>query len=304
MSILWLIIKIILVVLLALLILLILGLLIILICPISYEVYLEKYDELIYDIKFTYLGLIRGRFCLEKDYKKHEIKAFGKLLYEGEIEEAEKEQASTRKHPKAHETNKGPKDEISKKALQPMKKQAQKSMQEKTKVKQTRPSHDVNEEEIDTPVMEDIQETSEEAVHKVTNETKSFAKNLDRHQIKELLFEKNFWRLIKEVWYVVKSIIKYILPREWSYEVIIGGQDPAQTGELIAKLTMLYPLYYKHGIVKGDFERNGIWGGFLAKGKFNLFGILKRIVIFLCRPVVREYIRLILRIRKEEKDGK
>ena len=71
MSILWLIIKIILVVLLALLILLILGLLIILICPISYEVYLEKYDELIYDIKFTYLGLIRGRFCLEKDYKKH-----------------------------------------------------------------------------------------------------------------------------------------------------------------------------------------------------------------------------------------
>ena len=98
--------------------------------------------------------------------------------------------------------------------------------------------------------------------------------------------------------------MKYILPRKWSYELVIGKEDPADTGELIAKLTMLYPLYYKNGIISGDFEKSGIWGGFLAKGKFSILGILRRIVVFALRPVVRKYIKLILRIRKEEQHGK
>lgn len=306
MGILWLIIKIILFVLLALLGLILLGLLIILISPISYEAYLEKYDELIYDIKFTYLGLVCGHFCLEKGYKNHEIKAFGKVLYEDKVKENPEEKETI---PKKETTLK--KEEISLKNKtsdkEVPKKKGKSAKQQRIKQKrvnnhQTKTYDQVK--DIDTPVVEEIQETTESAVREVKAETKGFTENLDKHQLKELLFTKDFWQIIKETFSLIKSIVKYILPRQWSYELIIGKDDPADTGELLAKLTMLYPLYYKHGIVRGDFERSGIWGGFLAKGKFSILGILKRIVIFLFRPVVREYIKLILKIRKEEEHGK
>ena len=291
MGILWLILKIILFVLLALLGVLCLGILMILFSPIHYEAYLEKYDELAYDCKFTYLHWIKGRFCLEKGIKNHEIKAFGKILYEDrarekpkETKERENDEKTTTEHVVTNikSTAKNIKSDKKIKELNTTKTQSKK---------------------IDTPVMEEAQDVVEKTTDKVQEETKDFTQNLNLHQIKNLIFSKDFYGLLKEIYDLVKSILKYILPRKWSYEIVIGREDPADTGEMLAKLTMLYPLYYRHGIIRGDFEKAGIWGGFLAQGKFSLFGILRRIVIFLCRPIVRGYIKLILKIRKEEKDG-
>ncbi|WP_157047652.1 hypothetical protein [Cellulosilyticum ruminicola] len=156
---------------------------------------------------------------------------------------------------------------------------------------------------IDTPVAESAEEITEDTIEDEKEETKRFARNLEGHQIKKLLLRKDFWQLVREILRLLKSILKYVLPRKWSYELVIGKDDPADTGELIAKLTMAYQLYYKHGIIRGDFEKSGIWGGFLAKGRFSIVGILKRIISFTLKPVVRKYIRLVLKIRKEEKYG-
>lgn len=306
MGILWLIIKIILFVLLALLGFILLGLFIILVSPIRYEVYLEKYSELIYDIKFTYLGMLKGHFCLEDGYKNHEIRMLGKVLYEDRVKEEVVKQKTS--------------EEASVKEGAKQGKKKSKERQQGVETKQAR----VNEsgahckednrgkyekkkdavKKIDTPVAEGAEEVVESAVHKTEEETQRFVSDLDKHQIKELILTKDFLRLIKEILRLIRDILKYILPRKWSYELVIGKEDPADTGELIAKLTMLYPLYYKNGIISGDFEKSGIWGGFLAKGKFSILGILRRIVVFALRPVVRKYIKLILRIRKEEQHGK
>lgn len=306
MGILWLIIKIILFVLLALLGFILLGVFIILVSPICYEVYLEKYSELIYDIKFTYLGMLKGHFCLEDGCKNHEIRMLGKVLYEDRIKEEvvkqkTSEEASVKEGAKqGKKKSKGKQQGVATKQARVNESGAhhkednvRKYEKEKDTVKK-----------IDTPVAEGTEEIVESAVHKTEEETKRFVSDLDKHQIKELILTKDFWRLIKEILRLIRDILKYILPRKWSYELVIGKEDPADTGELIAKLTMLYPLYYKNGIIRGDFEKSGIWGGFLAKGKFSILGIIRRIVVFALRPVVRKYIKLILKIRKEEQHGK
>lgn len=294
MGILWLIIKIILFVLLALLGLILLGLFVILVSPISYEAYLEKYNELTYDIKFTYLGIIRGHFCLEKGCKNHEVRILSKVLYEDKVEEKKKvikQKTSEKDAVKESTVQCANKKKVKKQDLE-NKQQGDHQEKMKDTVKK-----------IDTPVAEGAQEIAEDTLEEAKEETKSFAKNLDWHQIRELLFTKDFWQFVKEILRLIKSILKYILPRKWSYELVIGKEDPADTGELITKITMLYPLYYKHGIIRGDFEKSGVWGGFLAKGRFNILGILNRIIIFGLRPIVRKYIKLILEIRKEEKYG-
>lgn len=265
----------------------------ILFMPVRYEAYVEKYDELIYECQFTYLKWIYGHFSLKDGIKKHEVRAFGKILYE--------EKAVPKKEEKPVH------DKVASKEQKPQKTK-ESTIKKHGNIKSEKPTHKVSnipkvEKKIDIPVAEETQEEVKEIFDESIEEIEAFGKGLKYGQIKDILLDKDVYRLIKEIYNVFKSIIKYILPREWSYELIIGKEDPADTGECIAKLTLLYPLYYKHGIIRGDFQREGIWGGFLAKGRFNIFGILKRIVRFLIQPVVRKYIKIILDIRKEEKNG-
>ena len=276
MGILWFILKIILFVLLALLSIVIIGIVIIIVMPIRYEAYMEKYDALMYECKFTYLKWIRGHFYLEDGIKKHEIRAFGKLLYQDKtkVEEVLK---NTVDHQEEQVANKA--DSSSTKQV----------VKKETKV----------ETKVDAPVLKESQEKADRLTNNIEEETKDFVDDLDSFQIKELILNKDFYRLLKEIYRFLKDLIKYILPRKWSYELIIGKENPADTGELIAKLTLLYPLYYKHGIIRGDFQNAGISGGFLAQGKFNIYGILRRILKFLLKPVVTKYIKWILKIRKE-----
>lgn len=283
MGIIWLIIKIILWTLLVSICFIISVCMLIVLAPIRYEAYLEKYEELNYEVKFKYLIGIKGYFSLQDGIPSRKISFFGKQVYSLEEKEKEKDKDKLDKQQAApnllattYTENQCSERKVIKSSLThettPIK---------KTKVISSKLEETVNEQHI----------------------LKSSKKGI-RSVLREVVALPRYVPIVKGVFKLIKELITYIGPREWSFELIIGREDPADTGELIAKLIMLYPWYYQHGVIEGNYEASGIWGGFLAEGKFCVAGILKRIIVFLWHRPTRELIKLILSQRKEDNDGK
>ncbi len=297
MSILWLIIKIILILLFGICGLTFILLGIILLAPIRYEAYLAKYEDLSYDIKVTYLMGIKGIFYLDEGKKNHKVSIFKRVLYQNEDEEvpceSEKNQSKERDL-----------DVLNKKSSDSNKKQV--LNQKKVMHKPVLPSNKVvrNEKEVNPQLKKEAEAEVVEASETVKNETIKTVEKMPSSWITELIWSKETYGAIKQVCKCVWRIIQTIWPYEWDFEVIVGQENPADTGELIAKLTLLYPLYYRHGIVQGDYERECLEGGFLIKGKFNLGHILWHIMRCAFSYSVRYFIKLIIELRKEEKNGK
>lgn len=251
-------------------ILLVLGLIVILLAPIHYEAYAEKYDDLIYEIQFRYLKGIKGSFQLEEGTKLHEIRVFGKVLYENKVEK------ELQLHTKLD--NK-------------MEKNLEADTQPRMQVKEETVSKKV----IKSSIAENVDETTQKAAKTVKDVADHKIEEIPRSQIKDMLLDPVTYRVSKYMIKAIWDILKVVAPKEWDFEVVVGTGDPADTGELIAKLTLLYPLYYNHGIIRGDYEKQCLMGGFLIKGKFRLGQIIIRLVHLGLQKDVRAWIYSILK---------
>lgn len=297
MSILWLIIKIILIIVLSILGLGVVILGIILLSPIRYEAYWAKYENLSYDIKVTYLMGIKGIFYLDEEKKNHKISLFGRVLYKNEAEEVEPpiQVGIEEKKSDARQENKS-KVNLKKEEMLKKRSSHRPIMSKTENVKQ--------EKKVNPHLKQATEMSVEEVSGKVKDETIETVKEMPSFWAKKLIFDKQTYWAIRQICKCIWRIIKTVWPYEWDFEVVIGEEDPADTGELIAKLTMLYPLYYKHGIVKGEYERACLEGGFLVKGKFTIGRILLIILQCALSQSVRSLIKFIIELRKEEHNGK
>lgn len=159
--------------------------------------------------------------------------------------------------------------------------------------------------EVNPQLKEEAKEGIKEATEEVVEETVETVKKMPFSWLKKLILDKTMYSSIKQVVRYTWYIIKYISPYEWDFEIVIGKENPSDTGELIAALMMFYPLYGNHGIIRGDFEKACLEGGFLVKGKFKIGGILIYILRCILSKSVRKMIYLIYKLRKEEqKNGK
>lgn len=278
MGIIWLIIKIILWTLLVSICFIISICMLIVLAPMRYEAYLEKYEELNYEIKFKYLIGISGCFSLQDGIPSRKISFFGKQVYSFKEEEDQLDKQEVTPNPVATSTIENQCSEC---------KVIKSSFTEEGKI--------IKKTEVVSSEVEEM--INEQPISKLS---KKGVKSL----LREVAALPHYIAILKNVFKLIKELITYIGPREWSFELVIGREDPADTGELIAKLIMLYPWYYQHGVIEGNYEASGIWGGFLAEGKFCIAGILKRIIVFLWQRPTRELIKLILRQRKEDNDGR
>lgn len=292
MSVLWFIIKIILFILLGI-ILILLGLTaVVLLAPIRYEAYFARYEEMAYDIKFRYLVGIKGIFFLQDDKKEHRISLFGKTVYDMHSSQAvqNEEECEHRELIRPSEQTEV-KQEI----------KAEKKSDDKSGIKQSEQvlEKTIKKDSVPEVVQEKNRQKQKEEFNsfheaeKKVQRAKKKSIRYTRDNIKESLTNPLTYRVIKAVVKGVWDLLKVILPNEWDFELIVGTGEPADTGELIAKLTMLYPLYYQHGIIRGDYENRCLKGGFLAKGKFNLFQIVIRVVKLYFQEDVNAYIHLI-----------
>ena len=243
---------------------------ILLIAPFRYQIYLEKYDKLAYEIKFQYLGVIRGLYKLEDGKKEQSIKVFWKELHGRKLKDTSKKVAtySYEIAPSLKEEEGKRKNKITKEA---------KAIKKEKALKKTV-----------------SYETDQKARKGRSLEKSQSQKQRNAFHI-ELLKEKWLYAFLKEIIILVKKLFFAIGPKNFSFELVLGEEDPADTGELIAKVTMLFPLYYRYGVIRGNYERSCKEGGFLAEGKIRLGTLIKLLIGFLSKQSVRKMIKYLMK---------
>lgn len=75
------------------------------------------------------------------------------------------------------------------------------------------------------------------------------------------------------------KVLKHILPRKISGNVTFGFEDPSKTGQLLAGISVFYPLYYKQINISPDFTQNILLGDVNIKGRIYLCVLVKTAVL-------------------------
>ncbi len=85
-------------------------------------------------------------------------------------------------------------------------------------------------------------------------------------------------------------IFKSLKPQKFQARLVVGMDDPATTGEILAIWGMLYPWIGGHVDVAGDFERKRLEGQALVKGRIRFFTFLRVAVkIYFNRDIRKLY---------------
>lgn len=91
------------------------------------------------------------------------------------------------------------------------------------------------------------------------------------------------------------TIVKSLKPRKFEASLIVGMDDPASTGEILAVCGMLYPIIGGHVDVRGDFEQKRLEGEILIVGKLRMFTFLRTAVRIYFNKDIRKLYRLLKR---------
>lgn len=84
-------------------------------------------------------------------------------------------------------------------------------------------------------------------------------------------FRRSFALCKKELW----SIAKSLKPDRFEAALVVGTDDPATTGEILAVCGMLYPIFGPQVNVAGDFGRKRLEGRVFIKGKLRFFTFIR-----------------------------
>lgn len=86
---------------------------------------------------------------------------------------------------------------------------------------------------------------------------------------------------------------KALKPQKFQVQLLIGMDDPAATGEILAVWGMLYPVIGGYVDVAGDFERKRLEGHLLLKGKIRFFTFLRVAVKIYFNKDIRKLYKLL-----------
>ena len=87
-----------------------------------------------------------------------------------------------------------------------------------------------------------------------------------------------------------KAMLKHILPRKLSGNVLYGLEDPALTGQILAVLSAFYPYYHKDLEIIPFFDQNILEGRLKIKGRIVLgFFLIHSIKIICNGEIIRTY---------------
>lgn len=86
------------------------------------------------------------------------------------------------------------------------------------------------------------------------------------------------------------KILKSLKPDRFEAALVVGMDDPATTGEILAVCGMLYPILGPQVNVAGDFERKRLEGRVFIKGKLRFFTFVRAAVrIYFNRDIRKLY---------------
>lgn len=94
--------------------------------------------------------------------------------------------------------------------------------------------------------------------------------------VKSDVFQDTFILCKKELC----RLLKGILPGTFEADMVVGMDDPAATGQILAVCGMLYPVFGEHMNVVGDFEQKRLEGRIFMKGR--IYGIT---LLYVCLKI-------------------
>ncbi|MCM1122704.1 MAG: hypothetical protein NC416_08975 [Eubacterium sp.] len=136
-------------------------------------------------------------------------------------------------------------------------------------------------------LFENIQYTIRELCDKI----KSVLDNIEYYR--EVFESEPFtqsWQLCREE---LKSVFKSLKPDKFEADFIVGMDDPAATGQILAIYGILYPLVGQNIQVVGDFERTHVEGNLYIRGKIRVFTFLKAAIRIYFNKDVKKLIKLL-----------
>lgn len=98
----------------------------------------------------------------------------------------------------------------------------------------------------------------------------------------------------------LQAVFKSLKPRKFEVSLIVGMDDPASTGEILAVCGMLYPIIGGHVDVRGDFENKRLEGHVLVVGKLRMFTFLRTAIKIYFNKDIRKLYKL---LKKEAVNG-
>lgn len=151
---------------------------------------------------------------------------------------------------------------------------------------------------------EETQAASKKAVKKTTHKKLSHETFFGKlSSIKELLSDERFSVFLHSILTALRRVLKTLKPYFIWFELIIGKEDPADTGELIAGLSLLFPWYYPYGMIAGNYDEKGLWGSVQARGRFRLITLVHIVIRLMMHKETREYLYLLINTGKESGNG-
>lgn len=260
----------------------ILAILIILFLPIDYGMHYKKYENAVIRANVRLFYMIRIHYEQAETCNELSIKLFGRTLKKIDLSEEQLEEEKddcahvAKKRAENKELITTPHTEASLESDKKVKRNQE--HKHSTKTKGQKEAH---------PKKSKKANTQESIIQKV--------KGLWQSHYRKAFFAQ-FRTLLKKLWLEFK-------PHTIKFKLIIGKDDPAETGELIAKLTMLYPFIYRYGVIEGDYTEAGFWGEVMGAGRIRIFNLIKAVIIFALNKDVRHFIKIILNVRKVESNG-
>lgn len=100
-----------------------------------------------------------------------------------------------------------------------------------------------------------------------------YAENLMGNIMDFLRDERNWeaFRIIKDQ---IKVLLRHIRPSRFRINLKYGMGDPADTGQILGGIGILYPLIYQCVVVEPDFENKILEGDALVKGRIRVLTLL------------------------------
>lgn len=138
-------------------------------------------------------------------------------------------------------------------------------------------------------IFENIQYT----IRKFCDKIKSTLNNIEYYQkvIEGEPFKRS-WQLCRKE---ISSVLKGLKPDKLEVDLVIGMEDPASLGEILAVWGMMYPFIGQHIRIAGDFEcgRTRVEGSIYVQGKVRAFAFLKAAVRIYFNKDVKTLIKLL-----------
>lgn len=128
-------------------------------------------------------------------------------------------------------------------------------------------------------------------IQKFCDKIKSVSDTIEyyRNVIEGEAFQRSFALCKGELVRIGKSL----KPQKFQARLVVGMDDPAATGQILAVCGMLYPLIGGHVDVVGDFEKKRLEGHVFVKGKIRFFTFLRVAVKVYFNKDIRKLYKLL-----------